>query len=214
MVGYVLSVNGFQRVSERHHCGVEYNSGRGVRMGTVGINKHNVGRIAERIVSNELEYRGFRISDLNKEGTSANADLLAAKDGLTWQIQVKGATEEDGWWVNYGFGTEEIIAGTKPVFNGASSFYTAQIVVLVSVKRPCEYCCVVLPVAEAEKAAQLNLDHSYRNTKKDGSKKKPGKVWVSLRYIAKAKDGSAFRSWRPSKKSSSVLSTTGTLRTR
>jgi hypothetical protein len=35
-------------------------------METVGINKHNVGRIAERIVSNELEYRGFRVSDPNK----------------------------------------------------------------------------------------------------------------------------------------------------
>jgi hypothetical protein len=49
--------------------------------------QHNVGRISERIVSNELEFRGFRVSDLNKEGTSANADLLAAKDGKTWQIQ-------------------------------------------------------------------------------------------------------------------------------
>jgi hypothetical protein len=138
-------------------------------MSSVGINRHNVGRIAERIVSNELEYRGFRVSDLNKEGTSANADLLAAKDGKTWQIQVKGATEENGWWVNYGFGTEEIISGKKPMFNAASSFYKAQIVILVSVKKPSEYCCVVLPFAEAERAAQLNLDHSYRNTKKNGS---------------------------------------------
>ena len=156
-------------------------------MGTIGVNKLNVGRIAERIVSNELEYRGFRVSDLNKEGTSANADLLAAKNGETWQLQVKGR-QRNGWWVNYGFGTEEIIAGTKPVFNAASSFYKAQVVVLVSVKSPCEYCCVVLPVAEAERAAQLNLDHSYRNKKNDGSKKKPGKIWVSVRYIAKAKD--------------------------
>ena len=56
-----------------------------------GINQTNVGRIAERIVSNELEYRGFRVSDLNKEGTSANADLLAAKDGKATQIQVSRA---------------------------------------------------------------------------------------------------------------------------
>jgi len=159
-------------------------------MGNVGINKNNVGRIAERIVSNELEYRGFRVSDLNKEGTSANADLLAARDGKTWQIQVKGATEENGWWVNYGFGTEEVIAGTKPMYNAATSFYRAQVVVLVSVRSPHDYCCVVLPVAVAEKAAQLNLDHSYRNTKKDGSRKKPGKVWAAIRYIAKTKDAS------------------------
>jgi len=34
-------------------------------MGPIGIYKHNVGRIAERIVSNELEFRGFRVNDLN-----------------------------------------------------------------------------------------------------------------------------------------------------
>jgi hypothetical protein len=73
-------------------------------MGAGSINKDNVGRISERIVSNELEFRGFRVSDLNKEGTSANADLLAAKDGKTWQIQVKGAThspQDNGWWFNW-----------------------------------------------------------------------------------------------------------------
>jgi hypothetical protein len=45
----------------------------------VGSHRYNVHRIAERIVCNELESRGFRISDLNKKGTSANADLPAAK---------------------------------------------------------------------------------------------------------------------------------------
>jgi hypothetical protein len=79
-------------------------------MSTVNINRHNVGRIAERIVSNELESRGFQVSDLNKEGTSANADLLAAKDGKTWQIQVKGATEGgSSWCVNYGFCQQEAV---------------------------------------------------------------------------------------------------------
>src|ERR1700733_7497215 len=111
-------------------------------MGQVEINRHNVGRIAERIVSNELESRGFRVSDLNKEGTSANADLLATRDGKTWQIQVKGATEENGWWFGYGYCTEAIIAGKGKeegrMFNRCSpdSFYKAEIVVLVSVKLP------------------------------------------------------------------------------
>ena len=41
-------------------------------MGNELIGKSNVGRITERIVANELEYRGFRVSDLNKEGGSAN----------------------------------------------------------------------------------------------------------------------------------------------
>jgi methanogenic corrinoid protein MtbC1 len=39
------------------------------------ISQGDVGRIAERIVANELEARGFRVSDLNSDGTAANADL-------------------------------------------------------------------------------------------------------------------------------------------
>jgi hypothetical protein len=65
-----------------------------------GINQHNVGRIAERIVSNELEFRGFRVSDLNKEGTSANADLLAARIGKTTTLSViRSAAESQGYQV-------------------------------------------------------------------------------------------------------------------
>lgn len=152
------------------------------------INKHNVGRIAERIVSNELEYRGFRVSDLNKEGTSANADLLAAKDGKTWQVQVKGSTEENGWWFGYGYCTAAIIAGEETMFNRSiGSFYRAQIVVLVCVKSPHEYQCLVLPVEIAEQAAQINLK-GFRIPKSNGDPKKPGKVCVSLDWIPKARN--------------------------
>lgn len=152
------------------------------------IGKHNVGRIAERIVANELEFRGFRVSDLNKEAISANADLLAVKDGKAWQIQVKGASYEhsnaDGWWFGYGYCTEQMIKDRSlPMFNRSNSFYLAQIVVLVCVKSPNEYHCAVLPVEAAEKAAQMNLDYAYRTLKADGSIKKPNKVWVCYNYI-------------------------------
>lgn len=158
-------------------------------MNVVGINQKNVGRIAERIVANELEYRGFRVSDLNKEGTSANADLLAAKDGKTWQIQVKGASEGDsGWWFNYGHCDEGIIQQKKPMFNRHKGFYEAQFVILVSVKSPAEYACVVLPVKVAEEAAQINLNYAFRTPKKDGAPKKPGKMWSYLDYLPKTKD--------------------------
>jgi hypothetical protein len=159
-------------------------------MNSASIGKHNVGRIAERIVANELEYRGFRVSDLNKEGVSANADLLAAKDGKTWQIQVKGATADNSWWVNYGFCDEEVIAGEKHMFNKASGFYKAQIVILVAVRSPTDYKCVVLPEPIAEKAAQINLAYAYRIPKKNNAPKKPGKVWVALDYLPKARDAS------------------------
>jgi hypothetical protein len=113
----------------------------------VKIHSGNVGRIAERIVANELEARGFRVSDLNKEGTSANADLLAVKDGKSWQIQVKGATHDQGCWFNYGQCSEGHIDGGELMFNRATSFYKAQVVALVCVESASDYSCVILPVS-------------------------------------------------------------------
>jgi hypothetical protein len=82
------------------------------------------------------------------------------------------------------------IEGREPMYNAVPSFYVAQVVVLVCVKSPSEYCCVILPVNEAERAAQLNLDHAYRKGRLDGAKKKPGKVWVSLDYVPQRRDAS------------------------
>ncbi len=152
------------------------------------INKTNVGRIAERIVANELESRGFRVSDLNSDGLSANADLLASgavtDHAVTRQIQVKGATNspnEKRWWVQYGYCTDEIIRDSaNPMFNRRNSFYRADFVVLVAVRSVKDYRCFVLPVTEAENAAKINVDREYRTLKKGGEKKKPNKVWISL----------------------------------
>jgi hypothetical protein len=154
-----------------------------------GISKTNVGRIAERIVSNELEYHGFRVSDLNKEGTSANADLLAVKDGKPWQIQVKGSTDDDGPWFGYGFCTDEIIKGPDPMFNKSKSFYIAEIVVLVSVRAPKEYSFLAAPFAIAEKAAQINLAREFRTNRKDGKPKQPGPVWMAFYMPPRLPDG-------------------------
>ena len=124
------------------------------------INSQNVGRIAERIVANEFEARGFRVSDLNKDGLTPNADLIAISPNRTLQIQVKGSTNRlnDRWWVGYGYLTEKILAGDEPMFNRRkSSVYKADIVVLVAVRSPTEYSCVVLPVDVAEEAVRLHL---------------------------------------------------------
>jgi hypothetical protein len=112
--------------------------------------------------------------------------LLAAKNGKTLQIQVKGAstTEKDGWWFGYGHCTEAILQYEESMFNrSTSSFYRAEIVVLVSVKSPNDYSCLVLPEKNAEEAAQINLAREYRIKKKNGTPKKPGPVWVSLDWI-------------------------------
>jgi hypothetical protein len=148
---------------------------------TLMVNRGNVGRIAERIVANELEAQNFRVSDLNKDGISANADLLAAGHNKVWQIQVKGATNQSKrWWVQYGYCTPEIIKKTCPMFNRRQGFYKADIVVLVAVRSPTEYRCVVLPAKDAKRAAQLNLDRSFRTPTLRGGEKKPSKVWITL----------------------------------
>ena len=146
------------------------------------IDRKNVGRIAECIVANELEARGFLVSDLNREGRAENADLLAVGDKHVWQIQVKGAANksDERWWVQYGFCTDEIIDRKQPMFNRRLSFYKAHVVVLVAVRSPREYRCVVLPVEAAEQAAQKNLDREYRIPTRKGGRKKPFKVWVYL----------------------------------
>jgi hypothetical protein len=144
----------------------------------------NVGRIAERIVANELEAHGFRVSDLNSDGTAANADLLAVSPDVTLQVQVKGSANADHepWWVGYGFCTIPIIErqNNETMFNRRSSFYRATHVVLVAVRSPREYSCIALPADVAEEAAQLNLDRDYRALKRDGERKKPNKVWIEL----------------------------------
>ena len=60
--------------------------------------------------------------------------------------------------------------------------------VLVCVKSPSVYQCLVLPVEVAERAVQINLKHGLSRPKLDGSPKKPGKIWVSLYWIPKVKN--------------------------
>ncbi|MGB8543502.1 MAG: hypothetical protein WCD49_17870 [Candidatus Acidiferrales bacterium] len=149
----------------------------------IKIGSHNVGRIAERIVANELEARGFRVSDLNKEGTAANADLLAVSPRKSLQIQVKGSTNgpKERLWVGYGHLTKEILARSQKVFNRKHSFYKADLVVLVAVRSPTEYSCFVLPIRVAERAAQFHvaawLDRGW----------KPGRTHLTLEPSPRAK---------------------------
>ena len=161
-------------------------------MNELEVGKKGIGRIAERIVANELEFNGFSVRDLNLEGLAANVDLLAVKNGKIWQVQVKGArfdkTHENGWWFHYGFCKPEHITNPRePIFNRSIGSFRADVVVLVCVKSPHEYQCIVLPIEKAEEAAQINLNYAYRTKKKDGSGKKPGVVWMAF-YVPKTSD--------------------------
>jgi hypothetical protein len=123
------------------------------------------------------------VSDLNSDGTAANADLLAVSPDMTLQVQVKGtANTDDHWWIGYGNCTVPIIEkqNNETMFNQRSNFYKATHVALVAVRSPREYSCIVLPVDLAEQAAQLNLNREYRAPKRNGEKKAPHKVYIEL----------------------------------
>ena len=151
------------------------------------ISSKNVGRIAERIAMNELEARGFHIVDLAyMSKTSANVDFMASRDGRSFNIQVKGASnairpENPRWAVQYGYCDDDIVERRQPFFNRKTNFaLRADVIVLIAVKSPSEYQAVVMPVAVAEEAAQLNLSGYYRLPKANGGKRLPNKVWTDL----------------------------------
>ena len=56
----------------------------------------------------------------------------------------------------------------------------------MAIRSPIDYRCIVLPEAEAEKAAQINLDRGYRGLTRAGERKKPGKVWIDIEPPARA----------------------------
>lgn len=151
------------------------------------IEANNVGRIAERIAMNELEARGFHIIDLAyMSKTSANVDFIASKAGKSYNIQVKGMTNiikttRTRWTVQYGYCTEEIVSGTKSMFNSKDEFaLKADVIILIGVDSPSHYKSVVLPVKIAEKAAQINISGYYRQLKDNGEARKPNKVRTNL----------------------------------
>jgi hypothetical protein len=71
------------------------------------------------------------------------------------------------------------------LFNSKSDFaLKADVIVLVAVNSPSNYRAIVMPVAKAEEAAQMNMSGYYRQPKPAGGKRKPGKIWVDLEPAA------------------------------
>ena len=92
--------------------------------------------------------------------------------------------------MGYGYADAKVVAGSKPMFNRVTaSFYKADTVALVAVRTPNEYRAVVLPVADAEAAAQINLDHAFRTLTLKGEPRSPdAKAWVYLNKTPNARD--------------------------
>jgi len=153
------------------------------------VDGSNVGRIAERIAMNELEARDFHIIDLAyMSKTSANVDFIASKGGVSYNIQVKGASAPSGriWGIHYGYCDEEMIRDRgKKVFNRSGFALEAQIVVLIAVHSPNQYRSIIMPVEVAERSVQINLDRYYRKTKLDGGVRKPNKIFCNFDGVKK-----------------------------
>ena len=138
-----------------------------------------------------LNFEDFASPTLTETGPR-ECDLLAVSGDRILQVQVKGATHVYNHpCVLYGVCTEDIIQDRKQtMFNRHSSFYKADIVVLVAVNSPREYSCVVFPVEDAEQAEQLNLDREFRTLTQKGTPHKPHKVWAFLDHRPTTKDPS------------------------
>lgn len=70
-------------------------------------------------------------------------------------------------------------------------FYVADVVILVAVRSPKEYCCVVLPVEVAEQAAQMHLNSGYRKPTRAGTPRKPHKTAIDIDPSPRARAGDA-----------------------
>lgn len=156
------------------------------------VDKGNVGRIAERIVMNELEARGYHIIDLAYASrTFANVDFIASKNGRSFNVQVKATSVKPNKRraVQYGYCNEELVADrAKTVFNGRTeAALRADVVVLVGVRSPKDYWAIVLPVDRAEECAQINIEQYYRQTKEDGSRRTPNKIFMELDVSLRAR---------------------------
>ncbi|MDX2224141.1 MAG: hypothetical protein SFV21_15430 [Rhodospirillaceae bacterium] len=138
------------------------------------------GKIAERIVMNELASRDINVTDLNKDGFAPNADLIASVEGRLFPIQVKGAKvkPKQNWWLQFGGCTPANFSGEEPVFNSKIDNFKVSLVALVAIKSPRNYRCFMMPVWFAEKLAQEAIDADFRKPKKDGSQKKLHLIWI------------------------------------
>ena len=123
--------------------------------------------IGERIVANELTFRGFLAVNVNSgEENSPNLDLIALKGGQRSAIQVKAshASSHKGQY-RLGYYRE-----TGDYFNTKTG-PKADVVIAVYFYSPSEYTCLILPVKDAEQVCRQQGAHWMNTAKKDGQKR-------------------------------------------
>lgn len=123
--------------------------------------------IGERLVSNELTFRGWTVINANAgEQNAPNIDLIALNKKNRITIQVKCSTaksHKDQHFFGY--------SGSKGKLFNTKDGPEADFIVSIYVHSPCQYSCLVLPTKTAERACQKHREYWQDNPKRDGGKR-------------------------------------------
>ena len=123
--------------------------------------------IGERIVANELTYRGFLVVNTNSgEQNSHNIDIIALKDGQRCTIQVK-ASSSSSHKGQYFMG---MYRKTGDYFNRKPG-PRADIIISVYFFSPSDYLCLILPVTDAERVCRQHGEQWMKTPKRDGQER-------------------------------------------
>jgi len=128
-----------------------------------------IGAIGERIVANELTFRGFLAVNANSgEENSPNFDIIAlkGKQRPTIQIKTSNASSHKG---QYFFGYYKETGDYFNTKNGPK----ADIIIAVYLYNPISYSCLILPVKDAERVCRRQASHWMNTPKKNGQKRSP-----------------------------------------
>ena len=136
---------------------------------TRGLSSNAIKALGERIVANELTFRGWLAVNTNSgEENSPNIDLIALKGEkrITIQVKTSGARSHKGQHFMGYYKEEGRYFNTK---DGPSCDF----VVAVYVYSPDSYSCLVLPVDDAEEVCRQHGKYWMNVPKKNGERRSP-----------------------------------------
>ncbi len=125
--------------------------------------------IGERIVANELTYRGWLAVNTNSgEENSPNIDIIALKDGKRVTIQVKSTNAK---CKNHSYHLGRYQKDDGECYFNTKAGVKADFVVAVYLFSPNNYSCLITPIKEAESMCQQHGAYWANKPKKDGAQR-------------------------------------------
>lgn len=138
---------------------------KGSKIVTSKLSSNAVKAIGERVVANELTYRGWVAINANSgEENAPNIDIIALNKNKRITIQVKSSTASSHKG-HYFLGYKK---GDNAHFNTKYG-PIADYIIAVYIFSPTNYTCLVLPVNEAERVCTIHNKHWMSKLKRDGN---------------------------------------------